>query len=105
MKSILAAAAVLSGLAFTTVAHATPIIYQFSASGGELRDRFLHLQRGDRGVRYIHHDRWQITVLGFRARRCFPREDHGDNANGVSRSAAVVIVGITSSGALVLRWD
>ena len=34
MKSILAAAAaVLSGLAFTTVAHAMPITYQFSVSG------------------------------------------------------------------------
>ena len=32
MKSIFAAAALFSGLAFTTVAHATPIMYQFSAS-------------------------------------------------------------------------
>jgi hypothetical protein len=33
MKSILAAAALLGGLAFTTVAQATPIMYQFSVSG------------------------------------------------------------------------
>ena len=58
MKSILAAAALLGGLAFTTVAQATPIMYQFSATQGwELRDRFLHLRRDNRsGVRYIHHD-------------------------------------------------
>ena len=75
MKSILAAAAVLSGLAFTTVAHATPIKYHFrySPPPGGHDVGHVHLRRGEQPrIQCVHHDRWMDTVMVYRSIQCFP---------------------------------